>query len=462
MKKSILIPLVLFLGAIATYFYFSQEDTAAVEFLTVSPESGEFVQTVFASGELKAKKSTKIQAPSGMRAADIYQVTIKDLITEGTLVEKGQYIGSLDRSEIATKMSGLTAQMETEMTKLEQTKIDTAISMKEIRDQLADIEFNIVNEKLTMERNKYEPTMVLDQSKINLEKSERSLQQLKSKQDLLEIQSVAKVQEVDGMIKQLQTKINTLNELGAQFNIMAPESGMLIYAKEWNGNKKGAGTQVSAWNPIVAELPDLSKMISIAYVNEVDISKIAKGQLVDIKVDAFPEKEFTGNIINVANIGQELRNQDAKVFEITIEINEQDEVMKPAMTTSNEIKIYKYQEVLSVPLDAFYSDSIDYVVVKEGNKLIQQEVVSGPFNEDRVIIAAGLSASDVVLLSKTNAKDIEVRSLDAGEKSKAMDLIEEWKVAKKEYDKLNAESIKAKGESLTTDSSPGGGMIIFG
>ena len=463
MKKSILIPLILFIGAIAAYFYFSKEDTSSIDYLTAKPERTEFVKMVFASGELKAKKSTKIRAPSGMRSANIWQTSIKDLIPEGTFVEKGQYIGSLDRSEIATKTSDLTAQIETEMTKLEQTKIDTAISMKEIRDQLADIEFNIINEKLEMKRNAYEPNMVIEQSRINLEKSERSLRQLRSKQELIKIQSVSKVDEVDGMIKQLQTKINTLNELGAKFSIKAPEAGMLIYARTWNGNKKGAGTQVSSWDPVVAELPDLSTMISTAFVNEVDISKISKGQLVDVKVDAFPEKDFKGKIITVANIGQELKNQDAKVFEITIEIDDQDDVMKPAMTTSNEIKIYEYSEVVSVPLDAFYSDSLDYVLVKDGAKIYKQEVVSGPFNEDRIIIVSGLNTDVEILLSRSSESDIEFRSLDSAAKGQAMELIKKWEEEKAAYDKINKENVEAKGDALTQDTESGsGGMVIFG
>ena len=66
---------------------------------------------------------------------------------------------------------------------------------------------------------------------------------------------------------------------------------MVIYARNWNG-KKEPGARISAWDPIVAELPDLSDMISKTYVNEVDISKVRVGQEVDIKVDAFPDKKY--------------------------------------------------------------------------------------------------------------------------------------------------------------------------
>ena len=61
---------------------------------------------------------------------------------------------------------------------------------------------------------------------------------------------------------------------------------------------------------MVATLPNLSKMISKTYINEIDISKVKIGQRVEIGVDAFPEKKFTGEVTEVANIGEpNARNQ---------------------------------------------------------------------------------------------------------------------------------------------------------
>lgn len=48
---------------------------------------------------------------------------------------------------------------------------------------------------------------------------------------------------------------------------------MVIYARSWSG-KKEPGSRVTAWDPVVAELPDLTDMTSQAYVNEVDTSKV--------------------------------------------------------------------------------------------------------------------------------------------------------------------------------------------
>jgi len=76
-----------------------------------------------------------------------------------------------------------------------------------------------------------------------------------------------------------------IEELGGRV-IYAPKAGMVNYQRGFDGKKKGVGAQISAWDNVVATLPNLSAMNSKTYVNEIDISKVAKGQDAEIEVDA--------------------------------------------------------------------------------------------------------------------------------------------------------------------------------
>ena len=86
-------------------------------------------------------------------------------------------------------------------------------------------------------------------------------------------------------------------------------------------------------------------MMSKTYVNEIEVSKIKPGQNVNIIVDAFPKKAFTGQVISVANIGEQLPNSDAKMFETLIKIKEYDTELRPSMTTGNKLIIKSTQAV---------------------------------------------------------------------------------------------------------------------
>jgi hypothetical protein len=81
--------------------------------------------------------------------------------------------------------------------------------------------------------------------------------------------------------------------------------GVAVTARA-NGRKKVVGSQVSAWDPTVATLPDLTQMESVTYVNEIDVRRLAVGQPVSIALDAEPGKRLTGTITSVANVGEQL------------------------------------------------------------------------------------------------------------------------------------------------------------
>jgi hypothetical protein len=157
------------------------------------------------------------------------------------------------------------------------------------------------------------------------------------------------------------------------------------------------GSEISTWDLTVATLPDMSSMISKTYVNEIDISKIKRGQVVRIGVDAFPEKSFTGYVSSVANIGEQLPNTDAKVFEVVINLTESDPILRPSMTTSNSIVTRTFDSVLYIPLETVFSnDSLTFVYRKNNTR---QVVVLGEANENEIIVEAGLEAGDKVFLS---------------------------------------------------------------
>jgi multidrug efflux pump subunit AcrA (membrane-fusion protein) len=218
------------------------------------------------------------------------------------------------------------------------------------------------------------------------------------------------MQEINTSMKKVRSEYSKMENILGEFTIFAPKSGMVIYRRGWDGQKQGIGSQISVWDPIVAELPNLKEMKSKTYVNEIDISKIKVNQEVRLGIDAFPDKKFTGKVIEVANIGQQLPNSNAKVFEVSIEVNEFDSILRPAMTTKNEILTASLDSVLFIPLDCIQSnDSLSYVYA--GN--YRKQVILGPSNENEVIIRAGLEAGEeVYLVPPADAEDHKLIRLD--------------------------------------------------
>jgi len=415
--------------------------------------------TVTGTGELNAKKSVKIRAPQGMRPAGIYETTLSDLIPEGTVVKEGDYVASLDRTELAGKMSTVQTELEKVQTQLEQAKIDTAIDLRALRDEIINLDFSKKQKLLEVEQSKYEPQSVIQRAELDLEQTERDYKQILTKYELKQQQAVAKIEEINALKRQSQQQLQKYLDLSNDFNIFAPKTGMVIYARTWNG-KVEPGSRVTAWDPVVAELPDLTDMISKTYVNEVDISKVQVGQSVEVKVDAFPDREYTGAVLKVANIGEQLRGYDAKVFEVVVQVNEVDSIMRPAMTTSNEIVTDVLDDVLQIPLEALFSDSLSFVYKQVGSKVVKQEVITGISNDDMVVVEFGLEEGESVYLSEpTNKASFSFIPIDASIKDEIREKQEQEKRAR-EAQAMERRK-KMENVDMPSPTSEGGGGIII-
>ncbi len=459
LRNLLIVLAVLILGG--TIYYFSAADTTEIaeNELLISVEQGEFVINVIATGELKAKNSEKIRGPVGMRSAGIWQTNISDMVPEGTVVKPGEYVAELDKTEVSDKIREAQTEIEKIQTQLDQARIDTAIELRGIRDDLINLKFGMQEKKLQVEQSKYEAPMVIQQAELELQRSERDYTQLVSKLGLSREKAVAKISEINTSLKQNQRKLKTLSDLAGEFRVTAPKEGMVIYARSWNG-KVGPGSTVRAWDPVVAELPDLTDMISKSYVNEVDISRVKKGQDVTIKIDAFPDNTYAGTVIQVANIGEELRNYDTKVFEVLVQLHQVDSIMRPAMTTSNEIVTDIYDTVKYIPLEAVFSDSLTYVFKKEDKKTVKQEIITGPANNDKIIVAHGLMENEqVLLLVPENAKELPFYQLDKNVKEKVLrDLQEDATNRNKRMtEKMNA----VKDENIKSSNGDSDVIIMF-
>jgi HlyD family secretion protein len=139
-------------------------------------------------------------------------------------------------------------------------------------------------------------------------------------------------------------------------------------------------------------------MISRTFISEIDVNRIKPGQKAEINVDAFPLKSYTGTVLSVANIGEELTNSDSKVFETQIRINGIDPEIRPSMTTGNKIIITTSGNVVYVPTECIQSgaDSISFVYTKNRQK---QVVLTGTSNEKNTVIEKGLKAGTMIYLS---------------------------------------------------------------
>jgi len=423
----------------------------------VKAQRGPFEIIVATTGELKAQSMQQINGPEGLRARNVrfQDIKIQDLVPEGTVVKQGDYVATLDRSSTSNRVKDISDEVEKYQAQLDRTLLDTSLNLRGIRNSLSNLKFDMEEKQIALEQSIYEPPATQRQAKNNVERATLAYEQEVQNYTLKEAQAIAQIKDVEITLYQKKRELEELMNVISQFTILAPKDGMVIYHREWSGEKRKVGSSISPWDLTVATLPDLSVMESKTYVNEIDISKIKKGQSVRIGVDAFPEKAYTGVITEVSNVGEQLKNADAKVFEVIVRVNESDPILRPAMTTSNKIVTATYKDTLFVPLEALFgNDTLMYVCRTNGTR---QVVVPGEMNENFRIIEQGLKEGEEIYLSLP--KNAEKFKLVGTEYIQVLKDRVQQKKDEEERIKREAEEKKLENEKLLQETKPAGRII---
>ncbi|HEX8725920.1 MAG TPA: HlyD family efflux transporter periplasmic adaptor subunit [Gemmatimonadaceae bacterium] len=393
---------VVLLGIPATWL-FARSERRPDDALVTSVKHGDFKVLVTTSGELRARQFVQISAPQGAMQAQIYQMKIATLVPEGTVVKAGDVVATLDRATVAPKLAEVTLAVQKAQAQYEQAMLDSTLNLSKARENIRSLELDLEQKKIVKEQSIYEAPSIQRQVAIDYEQADRAVTQAKADYKTQVLQAKAKMSEAEAELDRQKNQLGMVQSVMAGFTIRAPSPGMVIYVKEWNGKKRTVGAQISPFDGAVATLPDLTKMESVTYVNEIDVRKVAVGQHVSISLDADPTKKLAGVVASVANVGEQRPNSDAKVFEVHITVEKPDTTLRPGMTTGNAITTYSAKDVNYIPIEAVSSDSGVPVVYREsGSRVVKQQVETGPMNDDDVIIMRGLEPGDRILMSLPN------------------------------------------------------------
>jgi multidrug efflux pump subunit AcrA (membrane-fusion protein) len=372
----------------------------------VKVEKGTFETYISEVGELKAKKSLDILIPeiAFRRELDIWQMKILDIVEEGKIVRKGDHVATLDPTDIEEEMSNNEKNLDDYLNRLETAKLDSSLTLAAARDAIQKAKDVVLDNEIKVEQSVYESKAVQRQAKLELEQAQRSY--ARAKRDLEQRRRKLKttIARYERKVKKYQKRKDLYMELRSQLDIKSPADGMVIYGEGYEG-KIRVGSHVGRWAPLIATLPDLSTLMSEIYVKEVNIAKVSKGDKVRIKIDAFPDREFTGKVTKIANIGQEIPGEYQNGFKVEVTLDPYHVELLPGMTTANEIITGTWDDVLMVPKSAVLSaDSVSCVIRVSGLTTERAEITIGAENEESFMITSGLDEGDVILADPQSAE----------------------------------------------------------
>lgn len=155
-------------------------------------------------------------------------------------------------------------------------------------------------------------------------------------------------------------------------------------------------------------LPDISTMLVDVEISEVDLAKLRISQPAEIRLDAYPDTVFKGEISSIADLAKRKisritgKASGAKVFDLTIKVLDRDVRLKPGLTATVDIIVKEYPEALYIPLEAVFLDEQErpVVFVKRGGVVETRPITVVDSNDRVIIVKTGLQAGDEVLFDR--------------------------------------------------------------
>jgi multidrug efflux pump subunit AcrA (membrane-fusion protein) len=412
MKRTLIITLIVVASTLVAMFIINKLTTKTDDdHLFTEAEKGNFEISISASGEILAENSLEIKAPEISMGRDFHasDLKIRDIVPEGTEVKEGDFIASLDKTQFDNTLKDERERLTTFRNNLEMKKLDTAVILTTLRNNIRNQKHTLEEAEITLRNSKYEPPTTIRQAEIDLERQKRLLEQKERGYQLKVAQAKRDIATQTMWYNRIDRRVASLEEVLAGFTIKAPAQGMVVYKRDRRGNKIKAGSSINPMERTVATLPDLSSLLSKIYISEIEITKVTPGLKVEIGVDAFPNKKFSGKVFSVANIGEKLENSDTKVFEVMVKLEGSDPDLRPAMTTSNKVIIKTFNDVIYIPTECVHAgiDGIPFVYTRDKTKQI---VITGESNDKNIVIERGLKPKQVVyLIQPENAEDFKVK-----------------------------------------------------
>jgi multidrug efflux pump subunit AcrA (membrane-fusion protein) len=372
-------------------------------------KSGPFELSLEVKGEIQGKNAIVISLPDELSQRDlrIYQLKIKDMVEEGTSVKTGDWVATLDAAQITQQIQNNQQDLDRQRAELNDAKIDSSIQLTALREELGEFKYDLEYKKLELEQAQYESPAYQRKKKMEYDQTVRQMEKKRRDYQLKQLELKMKTNRIKERFDNHYKRDSLLKRAMGAARVTAPKDGMVMYAKLWNGRKLRVGDDISIWMPTIATLPDLSQPVSEAYIPEIDITKVALGDSVDITIDALPGDKFKGVVSNIANVGQELSGFDMKVFKIMIDLQVEGKPIKPAMTSNNKIILAKLPDVVKIPRNCLFQQNGDsFVYLNDGSQTWKKNVVPGLENEEEVVIESGLSPGDLILKSPPEESEL--------------------------------------------------------
>lgn len=367
--------------------------------------TGDFFQTVLLTGSLQARNAEHFTVPQ----TPSWQIQIKWMVPEGESVNPGDPVVRFDNSNMTSDIENMEMNLRDKLEEKKQKRAEYDFQKKEVELKVkqAEIEYEKIKLDAAIPKgiiSDYE----YEQKQLELRTSEEALKKARVEKEVKLVTLNSELKRLDIDIAEERDKLEQSRKTLEDLTLKATTAGTVVYEDlGWpNRRKVQVGDNAFAFDT-VATIPDRNSLQVEAWVNETDINRVKPGQRVDIVLDAYPARRFSGTVKDVLNSAEEKQFWGkSRYFKALIEPDTRDfDIMKPGMSLKCLVHSAEHLDVLLIPIQAAYFDGRSFFVKPRGKTTVKIEPLG--FNEFQLAINKNGALKEGTVLETVNPSKIK-------------------------------------------------------
>lgn len=374
---------------------------------------GEFVEYLQLRGEVKAVRSVVLSAPS--RAGDVQLV---QLVKNGATVKKGDLVAQFDVANMQRTLDQRRSDLKQAEAEIERMKAQARLQEELDLTELAKARYDVERARLEASKQEILSEIEGEKNKLNLANAQQKLREAEEK---LQSDGAAAAAEVESR-KQRRDKalfdVRQAERNIAALTLRAPADGMVTLMPNFRagssfGNAPEWKQGDRAWpGAAIAELPDLSSVQVTARIDESDRGRLKPGQAATVRVDAVPDKELAGRVVEISPLAKPDFSSwpVTKNFDLVVSLEQGDARLRPGMSATARVAVERVPDAVQVPAEAVFQKggrSVAYVLASRGlgTRFEERAVEVGRRSGGKVAVARGVQPGEKVALRDPRAEE---------------------------------------------------------
>ncbi len=372
--------------------------TPAVPVVEVT--TGEFVDHLQLRGNLKALKSVVLTAPSSAGELQIIKLS-----KNGTMARKGDDIAQFDTNNLELRLLQQRTELRQAESEIERVRAQGRMQEEQTRTELLQARFNL--QRATLEASKQEILSQIEGEKAKLDVA-TAAQKVKEIEKKVEAEKAKAAADVASQMQRREKARNEVAEAEnriAALTLKAPVDGMVNLMPNHRARQGFGGGSVPefkegdrAWpGAAIVELPDMSEIRVVAKIEEVDRGRVQVGQSATIRVDAIPEREFAGKLVQMSPLAKPDHSvwPPARNFDIEVQIEQADDRLRPGMSAQVRVAVERLANTVTIPAETVFQKAGRTVVyVMKGSRFEEREIAIARRSGTLIAVARGLNGGE--------------------------------------------------------------------